>query len=106
MHLRRILISLDMKASMFLDHQTQLFILQLMVNTAPGHGQCLISLTLPIARNMLVPDNECFRGNATSTYNVIEAACTSSRRSSIAIADLYRQIGSKENHHCQQRNDV
>ncbi|KAK3216865.1 hypothetical protein GRF29_1g1245798 [Pseudopithomyces chartarum] len=27
------------------------------------------------ARNMLVPDNECFRGNATSTYNVIEAAC-------------------------------
>lgn len=27
------------------------------------------------ARNMLVPDNECFRGNVTSTYNVIEAAC-------------------------------
>ncbi|PSN60272.1 NAD(P)-binding protein [Corynespora cassiicola Philippines] len=27
------------------------------------------------ARNMLVPDNECFKGNATSTYNVIEAAC-------------------------------
>lgn len=26
------------------------------------------------ARNMLVPDNECFRGNATSTYNVIESA--------------------------------
>ncbi|KAK5730466.1 hypothetical protein LTR15_000403 [Elasticomyces elasticus] len=26
------------------------------------------------ARNMLVPDNECFRGNVTSTYNVIEAA--------------------------------
>lgn len=24
---------------------------------------------------MLVPDNECFKGNVTSTYNVIEAAC-------------------------------
>ena len=27
------------------------------------------------ARNMLVPDNECFKGNVLSTYNVIEAAC-------------------------------
>jgi nucleoside-diphosphate-sugar epimerase len=27
------------------------------------------------ARNMLVPDDECFRGNVLSTYNVIEAAC-------------------------------
>jgi nucleoside-diphosphate-sugar epimerase len=27
------------------------------------------------ARNMLVPDNEMFRANVTSTYNVIEAAC-------------------------------
>ncbi|KAL9066257.1 MAG: hypothetical protein Q9157_007207 [Trypethelium eluteriae] len=27
------------------------------------------------ARNMLVPDNECFKGNVTATYNVIEAAC-------------------------------
>ena len=27
------------------------------------------------ARNMLVPDNECFRVNILSTYNVIEAAC-------------------------------
>ena len=26
------------------------------------------------ARNMLVPDNECFRANVTATYNVIEAA--------------------------------
>ena len=26
------------------------------------------------ARNMLVPDNECFRANVLSTYNVIEAA--------------------------------
>lgn len=26
------------------------------------------------ARNMLVPDNECFRGNVLSTYKVIEAA--------------------------------
>lgn len=26
------------------------------------------------ARNMLVPDNECFSANSTSTYNVIEAA--------------------------------
>ncbi|KAI4179654.1 MAG: hypothetical protein LQ346_007154 [Caloplaca aetnensis] len=27
------------------------------------------------ARNLLVPDSECFRGNVLSTYNVIEAAC-------------------------------
>ena len=27
------------------------------------------------ARNLLVPDNECFKGNVLSTYNVIEAAC-------------------------------
>lgn len=27
------------------------------------------------ARNMLVPDNECFRGNVLSTYNIIEAGC-------------------------------
>lgn len=27
------------------------------------------------ARNMLVPDNECFRTNVLATYNVIEAAC-------------------------------
>ena len=27
------------------------------------------------ARNLLVADNECFRGNVLSTYNVIEAAC-------------------------------
>jgi len=27
------------------------------------------------ARNMLVPDNECFKGNVMSTYNVIDAAC-------------------------------
>ncbi|KAF2097438.1 NAD(P)-binding protein [Rhizodiscina lignyota] len=27
------------------------------------------------ARNMLVPDNECFQANTASTYNVIEAAC-------------------------------
>ncbi|KAF2722105.1 UDP-glucose 4-epimerase [Polychaeton citri CBS 116435] len=26
------------------------------------------------ARNMLVPDNECFKGNVTATYNVVEAA--------------------------------
>ncbi|KAH9844902.1 Polysaccharide biosynthesis protein [Teratosphaeria destructans] len=26
------------------------------------------------ARNLLVPDNECFKANVTSTYNVIEAA--------------------------------
>jgi nucleoside-diphosphate-sugar epimerase len=25
------------------------------------------------ARNMLVPDNECFQANVTSTYNVVEA---------------------------------
>ena len=27
------------------------------------------------ARNLLVPDNECFKANVTSTYNIIEAAC-------------------------------
>lgn len=27
------------------------------------------------ARNMLVPDNECFMANVAGTYNVIEAAC-------------------------------
>jgi nucleoside-diphosphate-sugar epimerase len=27
------------------------------------------------ARNMLVPDSECFQANVRSTYNVIEAAC-------------------------------
>ncbi|KAI1340701.1 UDP-glucose 4-epimerase [Xylariaceae sp. FL0016] len=26
------------------------------------------------ARNLLVPDNECFKANATATYNIIEAA--------------------------------
>lgn len=26
------------------------------------------------ARNMLVPDNECFTANVTSTYNIVEAA--------------------------------
>lgn len=27
------------------------------------------------ARNLLVPDNETFAANVTSTYNVVEAAC-------------------------------
>lgn len=27
------------------------------------------------ARNLIVPDNECFKANVTATYNVIEAAC-------------------------------
>ena len=27
------------------------------------------------ARDLLVPDNECFEANIKSTYNVIEAAC-------------------------------
>ncbi len=27
------------------------------------------------ARNMIVPDNETFRGNAVGTYNIVEAAC-------------------------------
>lgn len=27
------------------------------------------------ARNMIVPDNECFKANVMSTYNVIEAGC-------------------------------
>lgn len=27
------------------------------------------------ARNMLVPDSECFQANVRATYNVVEAAC-------------------------------
>ncbi|ORY10540.1 UDP-glucose 4-epimerase [Clohesyomyces aquaticus] len=40
----------------------------------PGPPDAVIHFAA-YARNMLVPDNECFRGNVTSTYNVIEAAC-------------------------------
>jgi nucleoside-diphosphate-sugar epimerase len=40
----------------------------------PGPPDAVIHFAA-YARNMLVPDNECFKGNATSTYNVIEAAC-------------------------------
>lgn len=87
---------------MFLGRQTLLFILQHMVSTTLEHSHVIHSLNLPIARNMLVPDNECFKGNATSTYNVIEAACMSNRQLSIASADPSRQAGSEEDHHCQQ----
>ncbi|KAF2711147.1 NAD-dependent epimerase/dehydratase-like protein [Pleomassaria siparia CBS 279.74] len=40
----------------------------------PGPPDAVIHFAA-YARNMLVPDNECFKGNVTSTYNVIEAAC-------------------------------
>ena len=40
----------------------------------PGPPDAVIHFAA-YARNMLVPDNECFRVNVMSTYNVIEAAC-------------------------------
>lgn len=40
----------------------------------PGPPDAVIHFAA-YARNMLVPDSECFRGNVLSTYNVIEAAC-------------------------------
>ncbi|OCL10118.1 UDP-glucose 4-epimerase [Glonium stellatum] len=40
----------------------------------PGPPDAVIHFAA-YARNMLVPDNECFKGNVVSTYNVIEAAC-------------------------------
>jgi len=40
----------------------------------PGPPDAVIHFAA-YARNMLVPDNECFKGNVISTYNVIEAAC-------------------------------
>ncbi|KAF2491653.1 NAD(P)-binding protein [Lophium mytilinum] len=42
--------------------------------TPPGPPDAVIHFAA-YARNMLVPDNECFKGNVVSTYNVIEAAC-------------------------------
>jgi nucleoside-diphosphate-sugar epimerase len=41
---------------------------------APGKPDAVIHFGA-YARNMLVPDNECFMGNVAGTYNVIEAAC-------------------------------
>ena len=32
-------------------------------------------IIIAYARNMLVPDSECFQANVRSTYNVVEAAC-------------------------------
>ena len=40
----------------------------------PGLPDAIIHFAA-YARNMLVPDNECFRGNVMSTYNIVEAAC-------------------------------
>lgn len=40
----------------------------------PGPPDAVIHFAA-YARNLLVPDNECYAGNVTSTYNVIEAAC-------------------------------
>ena len=43
--------------------------------TVPGGPIDSVIHFAAYARNMLVPDNECFKGNVLSTYNVIEAAC-------------------------------
>jgi len=40
----------------------------------PGPPDAVIHFAA-YARNMLVPDNECFRTNVQSTYNIIESAC-------------------------------
>lgn len=40
----------------------------------PGKPDAVIHFAA-YARNMLVPDNECFASNVKQTYNVIEAAC-------------------------------
>jgi len=40
----------------------------------PGPPDAVIHFAA-YARNMLVPDNECFTANVAQTYNVIEAAC-------------------------------
>lgn len=40
------------------------------------------------ARNMIVPDNETFRGNALSTYNVIEAASRLGIRKIVTASSL------------------
>ncbi|KAL9106959.1 MAG: hypothetical protein Q9227_008082 [Pyrenula ochraceoflavens] len=40
----------------------------------PGPPDAVIHFAA-YARNMLVPDNECFTSNVTQTYNVVEAAC-------------------------------
>jgi nucleoside-diphosphate-sugar epimerase len=40
----------------------------------PGPPDAVIHFAA-YARNMIVPDNECFHANVMSTYNVIEAAC-------------------------------
>lgn len=40
----------------------------------PGPPDAVIHFAA-YARNMLVPDNECYAANVKSTYNVIEAAC-------------------------------
>lgn len=34
-----------------------------------------LTLVTAYARNMLVPDSECFQANVRSTYNIVEAAC-------------------------------
>ena len=44
-------------------------------DTAPVQPVDAVIHFAAYARNMLVPDNECFKGNVLSTYNVIEAAC-------------------------------
>lgn len=41
--------------------------------TVPGPPDVVIHFAA-YARNMLVPDSECFRANTISTYNVVEAA--------------------------------
>ncbi|KAI9045962.1 NAD-dependent epimerase/dehydratase family protein [Aspergillus affinis] len=40
------------------------------------------------ARNMMVPDNETFRGNVLSTYNILEAACRAGVRKIVLAGSI------------------
>lgn len=42
-------------------------------DSLPGPPDVVIHFAA-YARNMLVPDSECFQANTTSTYNIVEAA--------------------------------
>jgi nucleoside-diphosphate-sugar epimerase len=55
------------------------------------------------ARNMLVPDDECYAANVTSTYNVIEAACKLGVRKVTGVTSfLVAQIVNQQPDHCGQ----
>ena len=51
-----------------------LFILQVGIQLGP-HLEFETDEYTAYARNMIVPDSECFQANVRSTYNVVEAAC-------------------------------